>query len=126
MIGDVSWPELLTSVLIVLGSTFALTASGIAPLPNGAITILLLGTEIPPVPLDMLGLAGCSAHLALPEIASFLNASMGNPTTSWSLALPLDQSAYGMSLMAQAVSSDLAANSFGFRVSNGLRWTFGL
>jgi hypothetical protein len=31
-----------------------------------------------------------------------------------------------MSLMAQAVSSDLAANSFGFRVSNGLRWTFGL
>jgi hypothetical protein len=74
----------------------------------------------------MLGLAGCSAHLALPEIASFLNASMGNPTTSWSLALPLDQSAYGASLMAQAVSSDLGANSFGFRVSNGLRWTFGL
>ncbi|MEY4828221.1 MAG: hypothetical protein RLZZ562_17 [Planctomycetota bacterium] len=109
-----------------LGNTFALTASGIAPLPNGAITILLLGTEISAVPLDMLGLAGCSAHIALPEIASFLNASMGNPTTSWSLALPLDQSAYGMSLMAQAVSSDLAANSFGFRVSNGLRWTFGL
>ena len=109
-----------------LGSTFTLTANGIAPLPNGAITILLLGTEVPAVSLDALGLVGCSAHLALPEIASFLNASMGNPTTSWSLSLPLDQSAYGMSLMAQAVSSDLGANTFGYRVSNGLRWTFGL
>jgi len=35
MIGDVSWPELLTSVLIVLGSTFALIGSwGLVRLPS--------------------------------------------------------------------------------------------
>jgi hypothetical protein len=31
-----------------------------------------------------------------------------------------------VSLMSQAISDDLTANAFGYRVSNGLRWNFGL
>jgi len=31
-----------------------------------------------------------------------------------------------VTLMSQAVSDDLTANAFGFRASNGVRWTIGL
>jgi hypothetical protein len=110
-----------------IGGTFTVDASNIQSLPNGVFAILLISTEIPGgLPLDVLGLTGCTAYVQLPEIASFFNVTLGAATTSWSTPLPLDNSLFGVSLMSQAVSDDLTANAFGFRVSNGLRWNFGL
>ncbi|MFM1873859.1 MAG: hypothetical protein RL398_3281, partial [Planctomycetota bacterium] len=110
-----------------IGGTFTVNASNIQSLPNGVFAILLISTEIPGgLPLDVLGLTGCTAYVQLPEIASFFNVTLGAATTSWSTPLPVDNSLFGVSLMSQAVSDDLTANAFGFRVSNGLRWNFGL
>ena len=110
-----------------LGGTFTVNASNIQSLPNGVFSILLISTEIPGgLPLDVLGLTGCTAYVQLPEVASFFNLTLGAATTSWSTPLPLDNSLFGLSLMSQAISDDLTANAFGYRVSNGLRWNFGL
>ena len=110
-----------------LGGTFTVNASNIQSLPNGVFSILLISTEIPGgLPLDVLGLTGCTAYVQLPEVASFFNLTLGAATTSWSTPLPLDNSLFGVSLMSQAISDDLTANAFGYRVSNGLRWNFGL
>jgi hypothetical protein len=74
----------------------------------------------------VLGLTGCTAYVQLPELASFFNLTLGAATTTFPVAIPADNSILGVSLMSQAVSDDVTANAFGYRVSNGLRWTFGL
>ncbi len=110
-----------------VGTTFTVDASEIAPAPNGVFAILLISTEIPGgIPLDLLGLTGCTAYVQLPEIASFFNLTLGAPTASFATPIPADNSILGVSLMSQLVSDDLNANVFGYRVSNGLRWNFGI
>ncbi len=110
-----------------VGGTFTVNATGVQTLPNGVFAILLISTEVPGgFPLDGFGLTGCTAYVALPEIASFFNLTLGAATTSWPISIPNDNAFYGVSLMSQAVSDDLTANAFGYRVSNGLRWNFGL
>ena len=110
-----------------VGGTFTLNGGNVQSLPNGVFCILLISTEIPGgLPLDVLGLTGCTAYVQLPELASFFNLTLGAATTSWSVPIPLSNSFYGVSLMSQAVSDDVTANAFGYRVSNGLRWNLGL
>lgn len=110
-----------------IGSTFAVEATDIAGLPNGVITLLLIGGELPGgIPLDALGLAGCTAFVQLPEQLSLLNLSLGSPSSSFALPIPNVPAFAGVTFMSQAVSDDTAANAFGFRVSNGLRFTIGL
>ena len=109
-----------------IGLSFSSTASGIQSLPNGVFCILLISTEIPGgVPLDGFGLTGCTAYVALPEIASFFNLTIGAPSTTFTIGIPNDNAFLGLSLMTQAISDDLTANAFGYRVSNGLRWNIG-
>ena len=110
-----------------VGGTFTVNASNIQSLPNGVFTILLISTEVPGgIPLDVLGLTGCTAYVQLPEIASFFNLTLGAATTTFPVAIPSGSAFYGLSLMSQAISDDLTANAFGYRVSNGLRWNLGL
>ncbi|MEQ1632634.1 MAG: hypothetical protein ABL997_09700 [Planctomycetota bacterium] len=119
--------ELLPTSLPQLGSTFTLDATNIQSLPNGVFCILLISTEIPGgIPLDGLGLTGCTAHVALPELLSYFNLTLGSPTTTFSIPIPNVAAFAGVSLMSQAISDDLTANSFGYRVSNGVRWNLGL
>jgi len=110
-----------------VGGTFTVNASNVQGLPNGVFTILLISTEVPGgIPLDVLGLTGCTAYVQLPEIASFFNLTLGAATTSFPVSIPASNAFYGLSLMSQAISDDLTANAFGYRVSNGLRWNLGL
>ena len=110
-----------------IGTTFTVNAGGIQPLPDGVFCILLISLEVPVgVPLDGLGLTGCTAYVALPELLSYFNLTLGAPTTAYSIAIPSNPAFAGVSLVSQAVSDDLGANAFGFRVSNGLRWNLGL
>ncbi|MGE3173494.1 MAG: hypothetical protein AB7O97_12790 [Planctomycetota bacterium] len=51
---------------------------------------------------------------------------MGAPTANYTFNIPNSAAFYGVQLMSQAASDDVNANAFGFRVSNGGRWTFGL
>ena len=110
-----------------LGTNFTLDASNVASLPNGVFAILLISNEIPGgLPLDVLGLTGCTAYVQLPEIMSLFNLTLGAPTTSYLLNIPNAAVFAGLTLMSQAVSDDVSANAFGYRVSNGVRWTIGL
>jgi hypothetical protein len=110
-----------------VGTTFTVNASNVQSLPNGVFCILLISNEIPGgIPLDALGLTGCTAYVQLPEIASFFNLTLGAATTTFPVAIPANNAFLGLSLMSQAISDDLTANAFGYRASNGLRWNIGL
>ena len=109
-----------------LGSLFTTEITGIAPAPNGNLTLLMLSTEIPPMSLNVLGLTGCNAYIALPEQLAFLHFTQGWPTTSFAVPIPLDPALAAQQLMSQAISDDALANPFGWRTSNGGRWTIGL
>ncbi|MGE3171492.1 MAG: hypothetical protein AB7O97_02625 [Planctomycetota bacterium] len=109
-----------------VGGNFTLDISGIAAAPAGNVCGLLLSLEAPPIDLGFLGATGCTAMLVLPELAAFVNLPLGAPTSSFAFAIPANPTFYGVQVMTQAVSDDPAANAFGWRVSNGGRWTFGL
>ncbi|HEX5052009.1 MAG TPA: hypothetical protein VFZ65_09575 [Planctomycetota bacterium] len=109
-----------------VGGTFQLEVRNIAPSPNGVLALLFVCIETPGIPLDVLGLTGCTAYISLPELYSSLNLTLGSPSTTFSVPIPPSPAYYGVQVMSQAISDDLTANPFGFRVSNGGRWTFGL
>ncbi|MGE3352639.1 MAG: hypothetical protein AB7O84_12955 [Planctomycetota bacterium] len=110
-----------------IGGSFQIDVNNIAPLPNGNICVLLLSTEFPGgLGLGFLGATGCTGYLVLPELASFLNLSLGAPTSTFTFPIPAAPSFQGVQLMSQAISDDVTANAFGWRISNGVRWTFGL
>lgn len=109
-----------------VGGSFSVDGLNVPPAPNGNVVLLLVSTEIPGIPLDALGMIGCTAYLALPEIYSAVNVTLGAPTTSFVVPIPFSPVLFGGQLMSQVVSDDLTANPFGFIASNGLRWTLGL
>ena len=126
--GLISVPlELTPTGLPQLGQTMTLDATNIQSLPNGIFCILLISTEFPGgFPLDGFGLTGCTAYIALPELLSYFNLTLGAPTTTFSIPIPNVPAFAGVTLMSQAISDDLTANAFGHRVSNGVRWILGL
>ena len=110
-----------------VGGTFSLDVSNIAPTPNGNVVVLFVSTESAvPLPLDGLGMTGCTAYINLPALYAPLNLTAGQATTTFSVPIAANPSLYGMQLMSQAISDDLTANAFGFIASNGVRWTLGL
>lgn len=110
-----------------VGGTFTLTATNIAPAPNGIFLLLMISTEIPALPLGgLLGATGCEAYLTLPLLYSTLELPLGASTWNVSVPIPNSPAYYGVQVMSQFLSDDPTANAFGFRISNGGRWTFGL
>ncbi|MFT4843854.1 MAG: hypothetical protein ACI8UD_002579 [Planctomycetota bacterium] len=109
-----------------VGGSFSVDASNVPASPNGNVCLLLVSTELPGgVPLDIIGMTGCTAYVNLPQIYSAVNVTVGAPTTTFSVPLPNAAVLFGGQLMSQVISDDLV-NSFGFIASNGLRWTLGL
>ena len=116
-----------TGSVPTIGSNYTLDTNNIASLPNGVFSILLISNELPGgFPLDGFGLTGCTAYIALPELLSYFNLTLGAPTTTYLIAIPNTPAFVGVQLMSQAISDDLTANAFGYRVSNGVRWTIGI
>ncbi len=110
-----------------VGGTASLDVGNVQALPNGVFSILLISSEAPGgIPLDALGLTGCTAYVNLPEFLSVFALTLGAPTANYSLPIPLDPALYNASFMTQAVSDDLNANAFGYRLSNGVRMNLGL
>jgi len=113
-----------------LGLTYTMNLSGISPSPQGNIALLFIGfTELNPgVDLGApLGAPGCTAFfLPGPSDLNFLNFTFGAPTTSFSVAVPPNPALAGVVGIAEAVSDDTGANTFGWKFSNGLRLTVGL
>jgi hypothetical protein len=110
-----------------VGTTFTQEVNGIQSFPNGVVAILFTSTEAAqPVPLDAAGLIGCTAYIQVPELFSTVQVTIGAPATVFSYSIPNDPFLIGAAFASQAISDDATANAFGFRVSNGVRWTLGL
>lgn len=108
-----------------VGGSFTIDVTNLPPAPNGNIALLLLANESPAIPLDVIGMPGCTAYIALPELYSAVNFAASAPT-QFTVPLPSSPLLHGNSLMSQVVSDDFASSPFGFIISNGLRWNFGL
>jgi hypothetical protein len=109
-----------------LGESLTLECS---QLPANAFAVLMLGSSrtswggIPlPIPLDFLGMAGCSLHVS-GEFFFAVAASGGLARSTRSI--PSDRSLLGGSLYYQALVSDPPANAFGATMSNAGQSTIG-
>ena len=110
-----------------LGAVFTQDANGIPPYPNGVLTIHFTGLEAAtPTPLDPPGLPGCTAYMYTPELTTTMHLTVGTNTKRLSYTIPNEPILLGEKLVSQAITDDLNANAYGFRVSNGVRWTVGL
>jgi len=110
-----------------LGTVFTQEAVGIPPFPNGVLTIHFTGLEAAtPFPLDPPGLPGCTAYMYTPELTTTMHVTVGTQTKQLSYVIPNEPILLGEKLISQAITDDVNANAYGFRVSNGVRWTVGL
>ena len=103
-----------------LGSTFVMEASALPSTTQLGVTNL--GFTNPNLPLDSLGMTGCTL---LTDIQGVLPMTLALPIGTTSLAIPNIPAFSGGSLNAQAIIIDQFVNSFGVAASNGLRMTFG-
>ena len=103
-----------------LGTTFVTTAGnlpfGIAVLEVGLSNTLTSSSLPLPLPLDTLGMIGCS--LLVDPLVAFALVNAGS-TANWTWTLPSNQTLFGQHFYAQAFALDPAANAFGFTASNG-------
>jgi hypothetical protein len=109
-----------------LGATFTAILGnlpfGIAVLDVGLSNQLIGGTVPLPLPLASIGMPGCS--LLVDPLVSLVLVGAGS-SASWSLAVPNQQSLFGVQFFSQAFSLDPAANAFGFAASAGTTATVG-
>lgn len=110
-----------------LGTTFSQEAIGIPPFPNGVVTIHFTGLDTTtPAPLLEPGLPGCTAYMQIPELFCTTNLTVGMQTKLLSYDIPNERFLLGETFVSQTITDDASANAYGFRVSNGVRWTIGL
>ncbi len=112
-----------------IGATVAIDVSGISASPQGNAVFLIIGfTELNPgVDLGLIGAGGCNAYLFPgPTDLQFLNITLGAPTTTFTITIPNNPTLVGAQAVSEAVSDDGTVNAFGWKFSNGLRWTVGI
>lgn len=110
-----------------LGAVFTQEAVGIPPFPNGVLTVHFTGLEAAtPIPLDPPGLPGCTAYMYTPELTAAMHVTVGTQNKQLSYVIPNEPYLLGEKLVSQAITDDLNANAYGFRISNAVIWTVGL
>ncbi len=113
-------PMTHTATTMSLGSTFTMSAT--VPTPITGLGFFLIGTSNPGLPLDAIGMPGCSQYASLDQLNFTL--FLGNPMTT-SFPIPYDASFAGVTLFTQAAAFS-PLNAFGIVTSNGLQHTVGL
>lgn len=108
-----------------LGETLVLRASALRP---ATVVVLALGFSATswngtplPLALDGLGMTGCALLASADAAPAF--AAAGSVTIPW--PLPQNVAFLGLTVFAQALALDPAANAMGAVLSNGLRLQFG-
>ncbi|MGE3173782.1 MAG: hypothetical protein AB7O97_14245 [Planctomycetota bacterium] len=100
----------------VLGTTVDLVTTNMA-LPQSIGFVVLGFTPVPGVPLDFLGMNGCSLYQTL-DLTFFL--ATANGAMVLPLVLPADPFLLGGTVYAQSAVRDPIANPFGLAASNGV------
>ena len=104
-----------------LGANYSLTLSNLnAGIPLAV--IVLSQSETAPVPLDPIGMIGCSAHVT-PDLLVSVAAAGGNAT--WTGAIPVTATLLGASIFAQGLSIDPNVNAAWLTSSNGHQGVLG-
>jgi hypothetical protein len=86
--------------------------------------ILFLSTvQLPGVPLAVIGMPDCAAHVDITAGVGNVISNLGLPGTSMSVALPIPNTVavLGFVLFGQSIWLDPTANPFGATASNGVR-----
>ncbi|MGE3175171.1 MAG: hypothetical protein AB7O97_21265 [Planctomycetota bacterium] len=107
-----------TSNTLQIGQAFSMNAS---PAPFG-VGFFIIGTSNPNLPLDGIGMTGCTQYASLDNTFFIFTAGT---TMSLTLPVPYDVSFGGVQLFTQAAAFS-PANPFGVIASNGLDHTIGL
>jgi Tol biopolymer transport system component len=103
------------------GASFRLTGSG-SPIGYGLLALGSSGLPVP-LPLDGLGLPGCSVTATV-DVTALLASTPYTPWTA-TLAVPADPNLRGLPLWFRAMQFDPWANAFGAALSNGAQATIG-
>ncbi|MGE3172100.1 MAG: hypothetical protein AB7O97_05690 [Planctomycetota bacterium] len=102
----------------VIGTMVTIQTSTTDPAVGGALTLVSIGS-LPGIDLSSIGMPGCNAYIALPEILASL--TLGPGPYPMTFAIPNDPAFAGMSLFAQAAMlSIVPVNPLGMLASNGL------
>ena len=124
-----SVPVTLTGIgAPIVGSSTLLQASSLPPNTSFAALALgfsrdRIGAFTLPIPLDYLGMPGCSLLQSM-EVPA-LPLALSPPTATMSLTIPLDYSLLERSIYLQAQVVAPGVNALGVATSNGLRLVFG-
>lgn len=105
-----------------LGSNFDLNATNIATSTNIAVFSQSLST-IAPIPLDAVGMPGCTAYVA-PTVLTSITGAGGSATLT--MAIPATAALVGTVVNTQALSLDPGINPLWLTASNGHSSTLGL
>lgn len=104
-----------------LGEPWSLTMNGTAV--GVPFAIMVFGTAaIGPIPLDGIGMTGCSAWIS-PDLLLTTGAAGG--VASWTGSLPVQPGLLGVHLYAQGLSFDLGVNPASLTASNALDGVLG-
>jgi hypothetical protein len=103
-----------------LGHSYSLLLSNLVP--SAPLAIVALGLATTTVPLAGIGMPGCMAHV-VPDVLAVQPAAAG--TATWSAAIPAQTALLGVTLVAQGLSFDAAANALGLTASNGVTGLLG-
>ena len=110
-----------TSTPLGIGRQWSLRAS--LPDPQALGGFLWFGVSNPGIPLDFVGMPGCTQYASLDYVA-FLMFQPGGPY-QWNIQVPYDPAFGGVHLYSQAAAFS-SLNNFGVIASNGLQHTAGL
>ena len=110
-----------TSTPLGIGRQWSLRAS--LPDPQTFGGFLWFGVSNPGLPLDFVGMSGCTQYASLDYVA-FLLFQPGGPY-QWNIQVPYDPAFGGVNLFSQAAAFS-SLNNFGVIASNGLQHTAGL
>jgi hypothetical protein len=61
-----------------------------------------------------------------PELTAAMHVTVGTQAKRLSYVIPNEPYLLGEKLVSQAITDDLNANAYGFRISNAVIWTVGL
>jgi hypothetical protein len=113
-------PMIHTSSPLAIGLPFQM--SSIVPDPVSGAGFFVIGTSNPNIPLDAIGMTGCTQYASLDNVYFLLFAA--SPMTI-SLNTPFDPAFLGVNLFSQAAAFS-TLNPFGVIASNGLSHVIGI
>jgi hypothetical protein len=119
--GSNGTPTLIATDAPRLGQSFTLDTSGLNTSLNISVFVQSL-TTITPLPLDAIGMPGCTGYVS-PDLLTSITGAAGHACMT--IAVPSNGALMGMVLNSQSLSLDPGINALSLAASNGHTGTIG-